>query len=150
MKSLKIGALASATGTAAPTVRYYEEIGLLPRAQRQEGSQRVYTDADVARLTFVRRCRELGFPIEQVRQLVSLADDRERSCLEARDLARDQWMAVQQKLAEVQALERAMAAFVDSCEQACAGGPGHDCQILLDLGKPRSGEGTVEQSGCCA
>lgn len=135
MTTLKIGALAKATGTTAPTIRYYEDIGLLPPAQRQEGSQRVYSEADIARVTFIRRCREFGFPIEQVRQLVSLAEDSNRSCLVARDLARGQWEDVKQKLLELQELERAMAAFVRSCEQACAGGPGPDCTILLDLGK---------------
>ena len=141
---LKIGTLSKATGTSASAVRYYEGIGLLPKAQRQDGSQRVYSQADVARLIFIRRCREFGFPIDQVRQLVSLADDRDRSCLEARDLARTQWQAVRRRLAELRALEKSMAAFVDSCEQACVGGPGPDCLILLDLGKQPTAPG-----GCC-
>ena len=136
MKLLKIGALAKTTGTAAPTVRYYEEIGLLPPARRQDGSQRVYSDADIARVTFIRRCREFGFPIEQVRQLISLAEDGDRSCLEARDLARDQWTTGKQKLTELHALERTMAAFVESCEKACVGGPrpGQRDAARLDAG----------------
>ena len=60
---LKIGALARVAQTSVPTVRYYEQIGLLPPAARQGGSQRVYAEADVRRLTFIRRCREFGFPI---------------------------------------------------------------------------------------
>ena len=70
MRTLKIGALAGQTGTNAPTIRYYEEIGLLRSAGRQAGNQRVYGDADVKRLTFIRRCREFGFSIDQVRSLV--------------------------------------------------------------------------------
>lgn len=62
MSNLKIGALARQTGTNAPTIRYYEEIGLLRSAGRQAGNQRVYSDADVKSLTFIRRCRELGSP----------------------------------------------------------------------------------------
>ena len=61
MSNLKIGALAELTGTTAPTIRYYEEIGLLRSADRQSGGQRVYGDADVKHLTFIRRCREFGF-----------------------------------------------------------------------------------------
>jgi DNA-binding transcriptional MerR regulator len=71
MGDLKIGALARQTGTNAPTIRYYEEIGLLRSAGRQAGNQRVYGDADVKRLTFIRRCREFGFSIDQVRSLVA-------------------------------------------------------------------------------
>jgi DNA-binding transcriptional MerR regulator len=136
MPGLKIGALAECTGTNAPTIRYYEEIGLLPRADRQDGGQRRYGDEDVKRLTLIRRCREFGFPIEQVRSLVALVEDPDRSCLEARDLAREHLVAVRAKLRELTALERSIARFVASCETACAGGPGPDCTILEDLAKP--------------
>lgn len=135
MGFLKIGALAERTGTNAPTIRYYEEIGLLPRPQRS-GVQRFYGDADVARLTFIRRCRDFGFSIEQVRSLVALVQDRDRSCIEARDLAQVHLSAVRAKLRELKALERSMAAFVESCDESCAGGPGPDCVIVEDLGKP--------------
>jgi DNA-binding transcriptional MerR regulator len=84
MPSLKIGNLAERTGTGAPTIRYYEEIGLLRSADRQSGGQRVYGDADVARLTFIRRCRDFGFSIEQVRSLVMLVQDPNTSCMHAR------------------------------------------------------------------
>jgi DNA-binding transcriptional MerR regulator len=91
---MKIGALARVTQTSVPTVRYYEQIGLLPPAARQGGSQRVYSEADVQRLTFIRRCREFGFPIEQVRLLASLVQDPNRACSEARDLAQAHLMEV--------------------------------------------------------
>ena len=84
MPGYKIGELAERTRTNAPTIRYYEQIGLLPRPDRQEGNQRRYADADVRRLTFIRRCRDFGFSIDQVRALVTLVADRSRSCLEAR------------------------------------------------------------------
>jgi DNA-binding transcriptional MerR regulator len=63
MAGLRIGALASRMGTNAPTIRYYEEIGLLPRAHRRSGGQRIYSEEDVTRLTFIRRCRGFGFSI---------------------------------------------------------------------------------------
>jgi DNA-binding transcriptional MerR regulator len=135
MPSLKIGALAEWTGTNAPTIRYYEEIGLLRAADRQSGGQRVYGDADVKRLTFIRRCREFGFSIDQVRSLVALVQDPQSSCMHARDLAQEHLAAVRAKLTELKALERSIAAFVAGCDSSCAGGPGPDCVILEDLSR---------------
>ena len=87
MHGLKIGDLAERTGTSAPTIRYYEQIGLLRLAARQPGGQRVYSRDDVERLTFIRRCRDFDFSIEQVRMLVSLMQDPNSSCMVARDMA---------------------------------------------------------------
>jgi DNA-binding transcriptional MerR regulator len=137
MPSLKIGALAERTGTNAPTIRYYEEIGLLRAADRQAGGQRVYGDPDVERLTLIRRCREFGFSIDQVRALVALVQDPQSSCMHARDLAQDHLAAVRAKLAELKTLERSIAAFVARCDASCAGGPGPDCVVLDDLAKGR-------------
>jgi DNA-binding transcriptional MerR regulator len=136
MADLKIGALAETTGTSAPTIRYYEEIGLLPCASRRPGGQRSYGSEDVKRLVFVRRCRDFGFPIEQVRSLLTLMQDRNRSCFEARDMAQAHLAAVRAKLKELKALETSVAAFARRCEEACAGGPGPDCVILEDLSHP--------------
>jgi DNA-binding transcriptional MerR regulator len=143
MPDLKIGALAERTGTNTPTIRYYEEIGLLPRPSRRDGGQRSYGDEDVKRLTFIRRCRDFGFSIEQVRSLVALVQDSERSCMEARDLAQSHLDVVRTKLGELKALERSIASFVESCDASCAGGPGPDCVILEDLGQPQ----TLRRSG---
>ena len=139
MRTLKIGALAGQTGTNAPTIRYYEEIGLLRSAGRQAGNQRVYGDADVKRLTFIRRCREFGFSIDQVRSLVALVQDPASPCVQARDLAQEHLTAVRAKLAELKALERSLAAFVTDCDASCAGGTGSDCVILDDLSNGRTG-----------
>ncbi|MFN3508520.1 MAG: MerR family transcriptional regulator [Allorhizobium sp.] len=138
MPGLKIGEVAERTGTNTPTIRYYEEIGLLPRPDRQEGNQRRYGDDAVKRLTFIRRCRDFGFSIEQVRTLTSLVQDRSRSCFEARDLAQEHLKEVRVKLKELRELEKSIAGFVDSCNVACAGGPGPDCVILEDLGSLKS------------
>ncbi len=142
MPGLKIGELAERTGTNTPTIRYYEEIGLLPRPDRQDGNQRRYGKDAVKRLTFIRRCRTFGFSIEQVRTLTSLVQDRSRSCFEARDLAQEHLKEVRAKLKELRELEKSIAGFVESCNVACAGGPGPDCVILEDLGglKPMIGE----------
>lgn len=150
MKPLKIGSLAKQTGTSSPTIRYYEEIGLLPSAGRQAGNQRIYGEADVKSLTFIRRCRDFGFSIDQVRELVALVGDPSSSCADARDLAQQHLHAVRAKLTELRALERSIAAFVASCDASCAGGPGPECVIFDDLSKGRSDiSKAAKRSGCC-
>ena len=79
-----IGALAERTGCNVPTIRYYEEIGLIPLAKRRPSGHRYYDAAAKELLTFIRHCREFGFPIEQVRELVSLARSDERDCFETK------------------------------------------------------------------
>ena len=134
--ALRISALARRTGASAPTIRYYEEIGLLPRPGRRESGHRTYGEADVRRLTFIRRCREFGFPIPQVRSLLNLTEDASRPCVEAADLAQEQLGAVRLKLAELKALEASLEAFLQVCASTCAGGPGPDCVPLQDLARP--------------
>jgi DNA-binding transcriptional MerR regulator len=136
MAHLKIGALAERAGTNAPTVRYYEEIGLLRPADRQAGGQRAYGEEDVRRLTLIRRCRDFGFSIDQVRSLVALVEDRERSCMDARDLAAAHLATLRTKLGELKALERSIVGFIKTCDASCAGGPGPDCVVLEDLANP--------------
>jgi DNA-binding transcriptional MerR regulator len=145
--ALRIGGLAARTGTNAPTIRYYEAIGLLPPAGRRDGGQRCFDEADVRRLTFIRRCRAFGLSIDQVRSLTALMNDPARSCTEARDLAQDHLDAIRAKLVELKALERSFADFVQACDASCAGGPGPDCSVLADLADParpiRAQRGTV-------
>ncbi|MDE2166321.1 MAG: helix-turn-helix domain-containing protein [Alphaproteobacteria bacterium] len=133
---MKIGELARRTRTNAPTIRYYEEIGLLPAPARREGGQRTYGDGDGRRLTFIRQCREFGFPIEQVRSLVALTEDQDRSCTEARSIAQVHLNAVRKKLAELKGLERNLTDFINRCDAVCSGGPGPDCVILQDMAAP--------------
>lgn len=133
---LKIGALARATGTSTPTIRYYESIGLLPPAGRHESGQRRYAAEDISRLTFIRRCREFGFTIEQVRALADVTST-ERCCTEARDIAQEHLDEIRAKLAELRALEQAVAEFVQRCDSECAGGPGSACVPLLEMTRTR-------------
>lgn len=134
---LKIGEVAKRTGTNAPTIRYYEEIGLIPRASRGEGGQRSYHAGDVRLLTFIRQCRDFGFSIEQVRTLLAVMQERSRDCMEARDVAQAHLDTVRAKLQELRALESSLASFVRSCDAQCCGGPGADCVILQDLAGPK-------------
>lgn len=145
-----IGVLARQTGCTIPTIRYYEEIGLLPPGPRTDAGRRVYGDAAARRLSFIRRCRDFGFSIEQVRELVGLVDQPDRPCMEVRDIAAKHLSQLREKLAEFHALEKSMSAFVGSCDNACAGGPAIDCTILEDLSAPDNVSAPMGQRACCA
>lgn len=138
---MTIGHLAAKAQCSVPTIRYYEEIGLLPEAARLSGGHRVYGDGDLHRLTFIRRCRDFGFPIEQVRELVALLGAPGRDCTAARDLAAQHLGDVRSKLKELRALERSLKAFVDDCNAQCAGGRADACVILEDL--------AAQKRSCC-
>ena len=118
---LRIGDLARRTGTTVPTIRYYEQIGLLRPAARS-GGQRTYDNEDVRRLSFIRRCRDFDFPIDDIRALLTLLHNG-KSCTEARKLAEG-------RLAELQALEASIASLVTCCAETCDGGAAPDCVIL--------------------
>src|SRR5882757_1752313 len=122
--------LAERTWTTVPTIRYYEQIGLLRPAARS-GGQRTYDNEDVRRLAFVRRCRDFDFSIEEVRGLLSLMRDR-KSCTEARNLAEGRLVELRRKLLELKALEKTIASLVAECDISCAGGPASDCVILQE------------------
>lgn len=147
--TISIGALAQQTGCTVPTIRYYEEIGLLPNGPRTEAGRRLYGAPAVKRLTFIRRCRDFGFSIEQVRELMGLIDEPDRPCVEVRDIASGHLGEVRKKLAELQALEAGLAAFVVSCDTACAGGRSIDCTILEDLAQPAGPVRPIAVSACC-
>lgn len=136
MPHLSIGTLAARSGCNVPTIRYYEEIGLLAPAPRRSGGHRTFGEGDLRRLTLIRRCRDLGFPIERIRALVALADDPRRDCFEAREMAEAHLGEVRAKLAALRALERNLVRFVRSCATACRGGRAADCAVLEDLATP--------------
>lgn len=141
---LSIGMAASSTGCTVPTIRYYEEIGLLPEAARRIGGHRVYSEADVRLLTFIRRCRDFGFPIEQIRKLVTLIGLPDRDCVELRNVAAEHLTKVQHQMKELRALERSLKSFVGECDAQCAGGPVKECVILEDLAAPAK-----KKPSCC-
>ena len=138
-----IGALAKAAGVTTPTIRYYEEIGLLPPAPRTAGGQRSYADDDLGRLTFIKQCRDFGFGIDQVRVLLDLSISTDRDCIETRDIAQIHLDQVRQKLDELRLLEGKLEGFVTRCNEVCAGGPGQDCVIFKCMSTP------AKIAGCC-
>lgn len=132
---LSIGQLAADSGCTVPTIRFYEQEGLLRTAARSASGHRRYRASDLQRLVFIRRCRDFGFPLEQVRQLVALVENGDRSCTEVRDHAQVRLDEVRRKLAEMHALEQSLQAFVTSCNSACCAGPARDCVIIDDLSR---------------
>lgn len=138
---MTIGQLSASTRCTIPTIRYYEAIGLLPNAKRRVNKHRIYDHTDLQRLTFIRHCRDFGFPITQIRELVALVSSPERDCTAARDVAKIRLTEVSRKLKELRALERSLKRFVQDCSAQCAGGPARECIILEDLG--------TLQPACC-
>ena len=130
MIGMTIGQLANATGTAVETVRYYEKIGLLPKVARTAGNYRSYGSAEVSRLSFIRRARDLGFSLDQVRMLLSLADDRNLPCGEVDTLARQHLNTVDRKIADLTALRSELSSLIAQCGRGTIA----DCRILEALG----------------
>ncbi|WP_137387617.1 MerR family transcriptional regulator [Rhodoligotrophos defluvii] len=133
MTGLAIGQLAKAADTKVETIRYYEQIGLLPAPARTESNYRSYSESDVARLSFIRRARGLGFSLEQVRELLALAKDSDRSCEAIDALARGHLAAVERKIADLQALRGELAELIASCSRGTVA----HCRIIEVLGPDR-------------
>jgi DNA-binding transcriptional MerR regulator len=122
-----IGDLARETGSKVQTIRYYEEIGLLPPAVRTAGNQRRYKDEHVARLAFIRHGRELGFSLDAIRDLLSLSDHPDRPCDQAHELAKAHLTDVERRIASLQALHGELQALVSRCERSGRAG---DCRVI--------------------
>ncbi len=132
--SLTIGQLARETGAKPQTIRYYEEIGLLARPPRTAGNQRRYGPRDAERLSFIRHSRDLGFSLEAIRQLLSLADDPERSCEAADLIASAQLEQVRSRIARLASLELELERMLSQCRGELIA----DCrviEVLADHGK---------------
>lgn len=114
---LKIGALSKQANCNIETIRYYERIGLLPVVPRTEGRYRLYQLDHLKRLSFIRRARELGFTLDEVRALLKLADERSRTCGEARDLAVAHLDDVRTKIAALRAMERVLKGLIARCDE---------------------------------
>lgn len=119
-RRLTIGRLAALSGVNLETVRYYERIGLMPAPGRTQGGHRVYDDAHRRRLTFIRRGRELGFGIGEIRALLGLAEPQRRSCEEVQIIASAHLEDVRAKIADLARLEAILAETVEACGRRTA------------------------------
>ena len=132
--ALTIGALGKATATKVETIRYYERIGLLAKPPRTGSNYRSYGTTELGRLSFIRRARDLGFSIDEVRALLSFSDARERDCATVDALARNHLTDVERKIADLEALRHELAAMIAACD----GGTVADCRIIEALGPARA------------
>lgn len=121
-----IGKLAARTGVKVQTIRYYEEIGLMPRAERSAGNQRLYTASHADRLGFIRHARELGFPLDAIRTLLDLSDRPDAPCGEADAIARARLADVESRIARLQSLKVELERMVSQCARGTAA----DCRVI--------------------
>jgi MerR family mercuric resistance operon transcriptional regulator len=115
-KVYSVGELATAGGCKVETVRYYEKIGLMPDPPRTEGGHRLYSLVLLKRLTFIRRSRELGFPIEQIRELLRFVDEPGHTCGEVKGMAMLQARSIQEKIDDLRRLQKALNAMAARCK----------------------------------
>jgi len=124
-----IGALSRETGVKVPTIRYYEQIGLIDAPARTAGNQRRYSRGHAERLRFIRHARELGLPLEGIRDLIALSGSPDRSCAEADRVVEQQLAALRARIAKLQSLERELARIAEGCQAERV----RDCYVLQAL-----------------
>lgn len=125
-----IGELSKRTKVKVPTIRYYEEMGLLAEAERTSGNQRRYDKAGLQRLSFIRHARDLGFSIEAITSLIELQDHPDRSCEAATDIALSQLSDVRAKIKRLTLLEKELIRISRACDGQ---GVSEDCYVLASL-----------------
>ena len=135
---MNIGEAAKATGVSPKMIRYYEQSGLIPKAARRDSGYRDYGDADVHRLRFIRRARDLGFTVEQIGGLLALWSDRSRASADVKAIALGHVEALRSKVVEIEG----MIATLETLAASCQGDERPDCPIIDgladDAGRPRA------------
>jgi Cu(I)-responsive transcriptional regulator len=132
-KILTIGRLARATGTNVETIRFYEKSGILPAPARTDGNYRSYDPAHLNRLSFVRRARDLGFSLDEVKALLKLSDDQNQSCAAVDNIAKKHRDEVERKIRDLEALKSELDRIIDEC--TC--GTVAECRIIESLSPSR-------------
>ncbi|WP_339864801.1 helix-turn-helix domain-containing protein [Paremcibacter congregatus] len=128
-REFTIGILSKYSEVNIETIRYYEQIGIMPSPPRSASGYRQYNESHQRRLSFIRRSRELGFPLEDIRGLLTLVDDKSYSCAEVQQLTLDHLDTTRRKIADLQRLE----AVLDEMASTCDGGLAPDCPIIDSL-----------------
>jgi Cu(I)-responsive transcriptional regulator len=126
---MKIGEASKRSGVSQRMIRHYEALGLVPKAARRESGYRDYDDRDVHTLRFIRRARDLGFPIEEIGKLLALWQDRGRASADVKALATARAEELKRKELEIQAMRRSL----EQLARTCHGDNRPDCPILEDL-----------------
>lgn len=144
---MNIGEASKASGVSAKMIRYYESIGLIPAAGRTASGYRVYAMTDVQLLRFIRRARDLGFPVEKIEELLALWRDRTRQSADVKRLATEQIDGLECKVREMQEMIDTLRQLAD----ACCGDHRPECPILADLanGPDQAGASRRTRTGDC-
>ncbi len=130
---LSIGELARRTGVKIPTIRYYEQTGLIDPPDRTGGNQRRYGRDALRRLSFIRHARDLGFSVEAIRELIDLNRDPDRTCSEIDLIARDHLAEVEERIARLSALRAELKRMIAQC----AGGKIAECSVMESIADHR-------------
>lgn len=131
---MNIGEAAQASQVSAKMIRYYEQIGLIPAATRTDAGYRTYSAADLHRLHFIRRARDLGFSVAEISDLLGLWHDQSRQSADVKRLAQQHLQQLHQRIAELQQMAATLHTLIDDC----AGDHRPDCPILAELQQPES------------
>jgi DNA-binding transcriptional MerR regulator len=126
MREIGIGRLSKETGVKVPTIRYYEDIGLLDVPPRTEGNQRRYGRPALDRLRFIAHARSMGFPMDSLKAMLRLANHREAPCADVDELVRDRLQEVDERIARLTRLRGELAGMLESCQHGTVG----DCRIV--------------------
>lgn len=128
-RDFMIGELAKRAGTKVQTIRYYEEVGVMPKAIRAANNRRLYDEQHLERLTFIRHSRELGFSLDDIRNLLELSDQPDTPCEEVNEIARAHLDSVERKITSLQVLQTELQRMINHC----SGGKVSDCRIIQVL-----------------
>ena len=126
MANIGIGRLAELTGVKIPTIRFYEQNNLVPQPRRTEGGQRRYGESAIRRLHFIRHARDLGFSVQDIRELLALSEHPTMSCDAAEQIAQHHLRQVEGKIARLRCIRSELKRMIE----ACGGGSAADCRIL--------------------
>ena len=128
-REISIGAVAERTGIKVPTIRYYEQIGLLPAPPRTESNRRLFGQDDIERLNFIRHSRELGFEVDDIRELLDMTTTPQESCHGADSIARSHLARIDRRIASLLALKGELSRMIEECGH----GRVSDCRIIEAL-----------------
>ncbi|MDE2343735.1 MAG: helix-turn-helix domain-containing protein [Betaproteobacteria bacterium] len=132
-REVPIGIVAGLSGCGIETIRFYEKAGVLPRARRTESGRRVYDDRDIARITFIRRARELGFSLNEVRGLLALAEGNGEACEKVQSVALRHLDEIAAKISDLTTMQAVLNALIARCEQ----GDDAACPLIAALSGDR-------------
>jgi DNA-binding transcriptional MerR regulator len=138
-QSLRIGQVAQKTGLSVDAIRFYEKSGLLPRPARTQGGYRLYQDREVTDLEFIQKAQQLGFSLNEIRELFSIQRNPHGVCVHVRDLIAQKLTVVQAKITELRKLEMELTAAMRQCRTALRLRSNHRdcCPVLEAISKPQ-------------